>query len=142
MKDKSSLSRWVLLTEVPFQACCRHLVARLSNRNQATPAPFHSSVYMEPVLPLKKKNKYEEGQEKNNLQHAGSQLITLNVAYHNTNHKLSQHILSPDLDLLFCISLLLIISFTTKNWINMSRATQIVLFLRPASCKDTIYCTC
>lgn len=40
-----------IICEVPFQACCRHLVARLSNRNQATPAPFHSSVYMEPVLP-------------------------------------------------------------------------------------------
>lgn len=39
-----------IICEVPFQACCRHMVARLSNRNKATPAAFHSSVYTESVL--------------------------------------------------------------------------------------------
>lgn len=64
-KKKPSFSRRVLLTEVPFQACCRHLVAVLSNRNKATPAAFQSSVYMEPVLSLKEKSEYEEGEDAN-----------------------------------------------------------------------------
>lgn len=45
-RGKPSLSRRVfLLTEVPLQARCCHLAAMLSNRNKATPAAFHSSVY-------------------------------------------------------------------------------------------------
>lgn len=39
-----------IICEVPFQACCCHMIAMLSNRNKATPAAFHSSIYMEPVL--------------------------------------------------------------------------------------------
>lgn len=34
-----------IICEVPLQARCCHLAAMLSNRNKATPAAFHSSVY-------------------------------------------------------------------------------------------------
>lgn len=90
-KRKASLSRRVLLTQVPFQARCCHLAATLSNRDKTTPAAFHSSVHMEPVLSLREKSEHEEGEEREDLQHARSQL-TLNVAHHNANHKLAQHI--------------------------------------------------
>lgn len=64
-KEKPSDSGRVLLTEVPFQACGRHLLAVLSNRNEATPAAFQSSVYVEPVLSLKEKSECEEGEDAN-----------------------------------------------------------------------------